>query len=61
VRGLICKVFKRNWAKIKEKDKTARNLQRWKGIFVNIKKLRGFSAKTPEPAGFDWLDSGDQI
>jgi hypothetical protein len=26
---------------------------------VNIGKLRGFSAKTPEPAGFDWLDSGD--
>jgi hypothetical protein len=26
---------------------------------VNIRKLRGFSAKTPEPAGFDLLDSGD--
>jgi hypothetical protein len=24
---------------------------------VNIGKLRGFSAKTPEPAEFDWLDS----
>jgi hypothetical protein len=24
---------------------------------VNSGKPRGFSAKTPEPAGFDWLDS----
>jgi hypothetical protein len=51
VQGLNCKGFKRKRAKIKEKDRTARKLLRWKGIFANIGKLGGFSAKLPGPKG----------
>jgi hypothetical protein len=52
VQGLICKDFKRNWVKIKEKDKTVKVLSLQKGISVNNRKLRGFFAKFPGPAGF---------
>jgi hypothetical protein len=57
VQGLNCKGLKGIRAKIKKKDKIVRNFLRWKGIFVNIGELRGFSTKTPGPAGFYWLDS----
>jgi hypothetical protein len=50
--------LKRFWAKIKKKDGTVRKLLRWKGIFVNIGKLGGFSVKLPGLAGFDLLTRG---
>jgi hypothetical protein len=34
------------------------NFLRREGIFVNIRKHRGFSAKSPGPAGFDQVDQG---
>jgi hypothetical protein len=51
VQGLNCKGLKRNWAEIKEKGLNRKVLSLWEVIFVNIRKLRGFSAKTPGLAG----------
>jgi hypothetical protein len=58
MQGLNCKGLKRNWAETKEKGLNRKVLSQWEDIFVNTGKLRGFSAKTPGPAGVDLVDSG---
>jgi hypothetical protein len=61
VQGLICKGLKRNWAKIKEKGLNRKGFVCVEGYIFEYKKTWGFSVKFTEPAGFDWLDSVDQI
>jgi hypothetical protein len=61
VQGLICKGLKRNWAKIKEKGLNRKGFVSAEGYICEYQKTWGVSAKFTEPAGFDWLDSVDQI